>query len=213
MENQRKLCIVGAGGFGREVMSSFKESYLLLGKKIENEVVFLDDDPKLKGKKIIGIPVIQSSDFIPSDYEVVVAIGEPSTRKKIIEKLPKETNYTTLVHPTAIIMDDCEIGAGSIITAGCIITTNIKIGKHSHLNLHTTIGHDCEIGNYFTTAPGTHISGECKIGNCVYFGTNSSIRQGITVCNETTIGMGGVVVKNLIKSGIYIGNPLKKLVK
>ena len=194
-------------------MSSFKESYLLLGKKIENEVVFLDDDPKLKGKKIIGIPVIQSSDFIPSDYEVVVAIGEPSTRKKIIEKLPKETNYTTLVHPTAIIMDDCEIGAGSIITAGCIITTNIKIGKHSHLNLHTTIGHDCEIGNYFTTAPGTHISGECKIGNCVYFGTNSSIRQGITVCNETTIGMGGVVVKNLIKSGIYIGNPLKKLVK
>jgi len=213
LENQRKLCIVGAGGFGREVMSSFKESYLLLGKKIENEVVFLDDDPKLKGKKIIGIPVIQSSDFIPSDYEVVVAIGEPSTRKKIIEKLPKETNYTTLVHPTAIIMDDCEIGAGSIITAGCIITTNIKIGKHSHLNLHTTIGHDCEIGNYFTTAPGTHISGECKIGNCVYFGTNSSIRQGITVCNETTIGMGGVVVKNLIKSGIYIGNPLKKLVK
>ena len=43
-------------------------------------------------------------------------------------------------------MDDCEIGAGSIITAGCIITTNIKIGKHSHLNLHTTIGHDCELG-------------------------------------------------------------------
>lgn len=213
MENQRKLCIVGAGGFGREVLASLKDNYLLLGKKIENEVVFLDDDQNLKGKRIMGVPVIQTPDFIVSKYDVIIAVGDPETRKKIVNSLPKETNYTTLIHPTAIIMDDCEIGEGSIITAGSTITCNIKIGKHSHINLHTTIGHDCRIGDFFTTAPGTHISGECEIGNCVYFGTNASVRQGVKICDNTTIGMGGVVVKNIIEKGVYIGNPLKKLEK
>lgn len=213
MTNYRKLCIVGAGGFGREVLSSFKNSYLLTGEKIENEVVFLDDDLALTNKKIMGVPVIQSSDFIPSKYKVVIAIGDPNVRKRIVESLPNNTYYTTLIHPSAIIMDECEIGEGSIITAGCILTCNIKIGKHSHLNLYTTVGHDCKIGDYFTTAPATNISGNCEIGDKVYFGTNVSIKQDIQICNDTIIGMGGVVIKSITESGVYIGNPLKKLEK
>ncbi len=209
--NQRKLCIVGAGGFGREILSSFKDSFLLQEKRIENEVVFLDDNPKLQNGKVMGIPVIQTQDFNPLEYEVVIAVGDPNTRKKIVESLPQETNYTTLIHPTAIVLDDCEIGEGSIITAGCIVTCNIKIGKHTHLNLNTTVGHDCVIGDFFTTAPGTHISGECEFGNCVYFGTNASVRQGVGICDDVTIGMGGVVVKDIKEKGVYIGNPLKKL--
>lgn len=213
MANQKKICIIGAGGFGREVLSSFKESYLLQDKKIENEVVFWDDDPKLINKKVMGINVIRSDEFNPLEYKIVIAVGDPYTRKKIVESLPKETQYVTLIHPNAIIMENCEIGTGSIITAGCIITCNIKIGKHSHLNLNTTIGHDSKIGDYFTTAPGANISGECEFGNCIYFGTNSSVRQGITICDNVTIGMGGVVVKKINEPGIYIGNPLIKLEK
>lgn len=210
---QRKLCIVGAGGFGREVLSSFKDSYLLQGKQIEKEVIFLDDNPKFQNSKVMGIPVIQTKDFKSSEYEVVIAVGDPNTRKAIVQNLPKETKYTTLIHPNAIVLDDSEIGEGSIITAGCIITCNIKIGKHTHLNLNTTIGHDCRIGDFFTTAPGTHISGECVFGDCVYFGTNSSVRQGINICDNVTIGMGGVVVKDIKEKGIYIGNPIKRLEK
>jgi acetyltransferase-like isoleucine patch superfamily enzyme len=45
----------------------------------------------------------------------------------------------------------------------------------------------------------------------VYFGTNSSVRQGITICQDVVIGMGGVVVKNITESGIYVGNPATKL--
>lgn len=93
------------------------------------------------------------------------------------------------------------------------MTCNIKIGKHAHLNLHTTIGHDCIIGDYFTTAPATNISGNCEFGECVYFGTNSSVRQGIKICDNVTIGMGGIVVKNINEEGVYIGNPVKKLNK
>lgn len=204
--NQKKICIVGAGGFGREVYSSFKEIY-------NREFTFMDDNPDLLGKTIMGVPVISFSEFDVKLYDVVIAVGNPKTREAITEKLPSNTNYITLIHSTAIIMNDSEIGEGSIITAGCIVTCNVKIGKHSHLNLHSSVGHDCRIGEFFTTAPGARISGECVIGNNVYFGTNACVRQGVTITDETTVGMGGIVVKNIEKQGIYIGNPLKRLEK
>jgi UDP-3-O-[3-hydroxymyristoyl] glucosamine N-acyltransferase len=109
------------------------------------------------------------------------------------------------------VLEETEIGKGSIITMGSIVTCNVAIGDHSQLNLHTTIGHDCRIGHYFTTAPGAHISGECEIGHNVYFGTNASVRQGVRICDDVTIGMGGVVVKDIVEAGVYIGNPLRKL--
>ena len=211
--NKKKLCIVGAGGFGREVLSSFKDNIQLFNNKIEDSVIFLDDDPMFINKKILGVPVIQTSEFISSEYEVVVAVGDPHTRRKIVESLPHDVNYITLIHPSAIVMEETEIGEGSIITAGSIVTCNIKIGKHTQLNLNTTVGHDCEIGDYFTTAPGAHISGHCLFGDNVYFGTNASVRQGVKVCDNVTIGMGGVVVKDITEKGIYVGNPLKKLEK
>ncbi len=209
--HNNKLCIVGAGGFGREVLSSFKESFVLAGISIEDNVVFMDDNPALENKKVLGVSVIRFADFDPSEFDVSIAVGSPKSRKSIVGKLPKETQYVTLIHPSAIIMEETEIGEGSIITPGCIVTCNITIGKHSHLNLHTSIGHDCVLGDYFTTAPGARISGECNFGELVYFGTNACAKQGIEICDDVVIGMGGVAVKHIQESGVYIGNPLKKL--
>ena len=69
------------------------------------------------------------------------------------------------------------------------------------------------MGDFFTTAPSANISGNCNFGDCVYFGTNSAVRQGVKICDNVTIGMGGVVVKDITEEGVYIGNPLKKLEK
>ena len=91
------------------------------------------------------------------------------------------------------------------------LTTNIKLGKHSHLNLQTTIGHDCNIGDFFTTAPGAKISGNCKIGDRVYIGTNSSTREKITICNDVTLGLNSGVIKNISDPGIYVGTPAIKV--
>ncbi|PID85763.1 MAG: transferase [Chloroflexi bacterium] len=213
INNEKKICIIGAGGFGRETLLCVIDGIATTNLKIEEVACFMVEDKYLAENKIMGVDVIPQSKFDPELYNVVVAIGDPSTRKKVVESLPKQTTFTTIIHPNAIISDWVKIGEGSIITAGVIITCNIKIGKHSQLNLHTTIGHDCEMGDYFTTAPGANISGNCVFGNKVYFGTNSSVRQGVSICNDVTIGMGGVVVKNIAESGVYIGNPLKKLEK
>jgi sugar O-acyltransferase (sialic acid O-acetyltransferase NeuD family) len=197
-----KKGIIGSGGFGREV-------YWSLDKKDRiNTVFFVDDEYYTENNKLI-LPL---SKFNPEEYEIVVAVGNPQDRKKIIERLPKETKYFTHIHSSCLILgNNVEIGEGSIICAGVIITTNIKLGKHTHLNLHTTIGHDCKIGDYFTTAPGAKISGNCVIDNLVYVGTNSSIKEKLTICDNVIVGMNGAVIKNIDKPGTYVGVPVNKI--
>lgn len=209
----KKICIFGTGGFGREVLCCLIDAIAHTNQKIEELACFMVSDEDFKDNMVMGLEVLPQSKLNTELHEVVVAIGDPHTRKKVVESLPAETKFATIIHPSAVMSKWVEIGEGSIITAGTILTCNIKIGKHAHLNLHTTVGHDCIIGDYFTTAPAANISGSCHFGNCVYFGTNASVRQGIKICDNVTIGMGGVVVKDITEAGVYIGNPLKKLEK
>ncbi|MFM2225333.1 MAG: hypothetical protein RJA07_1535 [Bacteroidota bacterium] len=209
----KKICIAGTGGFAREVFTLLIDCVSDKQINLKDFVRFQMPDKDYIKTEIMGIETICDSEFNPTLHQLVIAVGEPKIRKKIVSLFPKETEYATLIHPNAIISNWVNIGEGSIITAGCILTCNIEIGKHAHLNLQSTIGHDCIIGDFFTTAPSVNISGNCTIDECVYFGTKAAIKQGINVCSNVTIGMGGIVVKNVLESGVYIGSPIRKLEK
>lgn len=207
-----KIGIIGTGGFAREVLCLIND----LGR-MKDVVYFLEKEEEWeknwKNKKIMGIPVKPMSDFLSLEnptIKIVVGIGIPRIRRTVVRKLPATTRYETLIHPSAIISPWVEIGEGSIICGGCILTCNIKLGQQVHLNLHTTVGHDCVIGSYVTTAPGTNISGTCTIGDSVYFGTSSATKQGISIIENTVIGMGAMVTKNIEEQGTYVGIPAKK---
>jgi acetyltransferase-like isoleucine patch superfamily enzyme len=197
-----KKGIIGAGGFGKEI-------YWSLPMMDRVNTIFFVDDKYYNGDDPLILPLSQ---FDPNEYEVVVAIGDSNDRQRMVNSLPNNTKYFTYIHPTVQIHGpDVVIGEGSIICAGSIITTNVKIGKHAHLNLITTIGHDCVIGDYFTTAPGVQISGNEVIGNRVYFGTRSCIKQKIKICDDVIIGMNAGVVNHITESGVYVGTPAKKI--
>ena len=194
-----KKAIIGAGGFAREVKAQIGDNTIKC---------FVDDQYYKKNNEY----VYPLSEFDPTKYEVVVAIGDPKLRFDMVQRLPKETKYFIYKHPSAqIIGNDIIIGEGSIICAGTIITTNVTIGNHAHLNLHTTIGHDCIIGDYLTTAPGAKISGNCRIYDCVYIGTNASIKEKINIHSLATIGLNAGVVKHINEPGTYIGTPARKI--
>ena len=197
-----KKGIIGIGGFGKEIFWSLSQ------QERQNLMFFVDDNYYKEG----SANILPLSKFDPYEYEVVVAIADSTTRERIVNSLPPETKYFTHIHPSVQIHgDDVVIGEGSIICAGTIITCNVNIGKHTHLNLITTVGHDCEIGDYFTTAPGVQISGNEKIGKRVYFGTRSCIKQKLKVCDDVIIGMNSGVVKDITNPGTYIGTPAKKI--
>ena len=194
--------IFGKGGFAREV------KYHLMNKYKNNiKLDLLSDIIDKNDNDIIDIKNIDKT-----KYDILLATGDPHLRKKIYYSF-KELNYINYIHdlnnildPSSIIIDN-----GSIICAGSILTTNIRIGLCNHINLNCTIGHDTQLGNFVTCSPGVNISGNCKIGNNVLIGTNSAIREHITICDNVVIGMNSNIIKNITEPGIYVGNPLKKI--
>lgn len=197
-----KKGIIGAGGFAKEIFWSI-DPIERIGLKF-----FVDDSFYKEGDD----KILPLSKFNPKEYEVLVAIADSKVRERMVNSLPSETKFFTHIHPSAQIHgEDVFIGEGSVICAGTIITCNVTIGNHAHLNLITTIGHDCKIGTFFTTAPGAQISGNEVIGDRVYFGTRSCIKQKLTVCDDVIVGMNSGVVKNITEPGIYVGTPAKKI--
>ena len=190
-----KLALFGYGGHAREVAS-----------QIDQKVTFFVDDEYAND---IAKPI---SKFNPEEYVMMVAVADSKDRFDIVQKLPKETQYFTYIHPTVLIMDDnIELGEGSFIGANSILTTDIKIGKHAILNRGNHIGHDCEIGDYFSAMPGAIVSGNVKIYDCVYMGNNSSIREKLSIHSLSTIGMNSAVVKHIEIPGTYVGCPAVKI--
>ena len=190
-----KLALFGYGGHAKEVACQ-------MGK----EVTFFVDDEYSNN---IAKPI---STFNPKEYMMIVAVADSKDRARVINKLPKETKYFTFIHPSAHIMDDnIEIGYGSFIGANSILTTNIKLGNHTLLNRGNHIGHDTIAGDFFSMMPCAVIGGNVTLGDNVYLGSCSNVREKIYINSNVIVGMNAAVVKDINKSGTYVGVPAKKI--
>lgn len=200
------VAIFGTGGFAKEVACILHDQGR--GDRI---VAFHEPDEVYQARELLGVAVQPQSAFDPAKHRAVVGIGNPAIRQKVVTELPVETVFETLIHPTVVMSEWVEVGAGSVICAGCVLTCQISIGKHCHINLNSTVGHDCTFGDFCTIAPGANISGNCEFGNRIDVGTQVSFRQHVHICDDAVIGMGTVVVKDIAEAGTYVGVPAKKV--
>ncbi|MBE6909148.1 MAG: acetyltransferase [Ruminococcaceae bacterium] len=210
----KQLFIIGAGGFGREL--AWLVERINLQSPTWELAGFVDDDPEKIGTRSGDYPIIGGCDVLThkyGDFWVACAIGSPKVRKQITEHLEKQSNikFATLIDPSVIMSERVRVGSGSMICAGSVLTVDIKLGKHSIVNLNCTIGHDVEFGDYLTAYPNVNISGKTNGGDCVEIGTGVQIRQGLRIASHTTIGAGAVVVKDIEESGTYVGVPARRM--
>lgn len=209
-----KIAIVGAGGFGREVkfiidrINKVKPQFEISG--------FYDDNDSLPSQ-IHGIPFLGSIDVLINSTEkmsVVLGIGIPLIKQKIVERLSSNNNlsYPNVIDPAAIMgHDNLKLGKGNVICAGVVATCDIEIGDFITLNLSCTVGHDTMIHNFASFMPSVNISGEVIIEKGVYVGTGAKIINQLTVGASTVVGAGAVVAKSLPANCTAVGIPAKPI--
>lgn len=208
----KKIAIIGAGGFGREVKSLIDQ---INGKEKIFEIIgFYDDkhyESDINGIKYLG--KIEDINSVKSLISVAVAVGDPKTKKNIIESIKNENiNFPNLIHPTVLIgSDDVKLGKGNIICAGTIITVNIDLQDFIILNLSCTVGHDTTIESYSSFMPSVNISGEVLIKEGVYVGTGAKIINQLEIGAFTIVGAGAVVSKSLPENCTAVGIPAKPI--
>ncbi|HLF84877.1 MAG TPA: acetyltransferase [Blastocatellia bacterium] len=212
-----EIAIYGGGGFAREL------AWLIESCNVDAEVYrivcFIDDNEANQGKVLNTIPVTgldAARERFPN-ARVVGGVGTPLTRQRVTEKAAAAGfEFETIIHPRVERSRWIEIGLGTVICAGNILTTNIALGQHVQLNLDCTIGHDVIIGDYTTLAPGVHISGWVHFGKRVYVGTGAVLINGVpesplTIGDDAVIGAGACVTKPVAASVTVVGVPAKPL--
>lgn len=213
-ENKKSIAIYGASGFGREVT-------WLVESCQDGRVVacFIDDDEKKQGIVLNDVPVLsleQAAKQYP-DAKIVAGIGNPRIREFLMRKATaRGFGFDTLVHPRVEMSKWVEVRIGTVICAGNILTTNIRLGEHVQINLDCTIGHDVVLNDYTTLAPGVHLSGCVHCGKRVYIGTGAVIINGtqeelITIGDDAVIGAGACVTKSIPAGQTWVGVPAKPL--
>lgn len=206
----KDLIIIGAGGFGREVswlverINQKKQEWNLLG--------FVDDSEALQSKTVDGYKVLGGVEAIgqyPDSY-VVCCIANTSVRRALVKKVEAFGNrFATLVDPGAVVSDKVEVGDGSVICAGTVITVDIRIGRHNIIDVNSTIGHDAVLCDFVTLYPSVNVSGNTLIKSGVELGTGTQVIQGLTVGKGTVAGAGAVVVRDLPDKCTAVGVPAK----
>jgi sugar O-acyltransferase (sialic acid O-acetyltransferase NeuD family) len=218
------LVIVGAGGFGREVLDIVND----LNRAAEADdterpfdfLGFIDDGhPDEERLARIGASYLGTSDAfatLPNGSRYAIGIGAGTVRRTIDERATAAgLEPATLIHSSATIGADVRIAPGAVICAHVSITTNISIGRHAHVNLNSTIGHDSILEDYSTVNPLSAISGDVIIGQESIIGTNSAINQGIRIGSRSIVASGSAVTRPVADSTLVAGVPavMKKLLQ
>jgi len=197
-----KIIIIGAGGHAKVIADIVIKS--------GNELIgFLDDD-KSTNEKILGYDYLgEIENCNKYNMKFIIGIGDNGVRKMISEKY--DLNYITLIHPSAQIGLNVKIGNGTVVMANVVINTETVIGDHCIINTGAVVEHNNFIENFVHISPNVSLGGTVKIGTQTHIGIGAVVKNNIIICKNCVIGSGGVVVKNIEKSGVYIGVPVKRI--
>ena len=201
------ILIIGAGGMGRDVMDAVEKNgtYKIAG--------FIDDTMPV-GSEVSGYKILGNiSDVARISKDInkgIIAIGDNWQRGKVSRKIKNATkifHFVSVIHPSACISRNAQIGAGAVLLAETTVCSNAIMGEHTLLHIGSMLGHDSKLQNYGCMLPGSKVGGNVRIGQYTSIGIGATVIHGITIGNHSFIGAGATVISNIPSNVVAYGVP------
>lgn len=207
----KKLLIVGAGGFGREMRAwvlqhpDHGRAWTFAG--------FLDDNPAALAPFGGFASVFPLAGHRPAADEVFLAgLGLPKVKEALLAPLlAAGADFLTFVHPRALVGERVRLGRGVVLCPGAIVSADVELGDFVMVNLNATVGHDARIGEWSTLSGHCDVTGRVRVGDRVFMGSRATIIPGKQVGGGAVLGAGAVVITDVPPGVTMVGNPAKIL--
>lgn len=207
----KKLLIIGAGGFGRELYA-WARQHPDCGAQWE-PAGFLDDNAAALRAFGDFASILPLSGHRPGPDKLYLnGLALPELKQKLLAPLVSAgAEFLTFVHPTAKVGDRVRLGRGVVLCPGAIVTADATLGDFVVLNLRTTVGHDAQVGAWTTASAHCDITGFAKIGEGVFMGSRATVIPGRQVGDGAKLGAGAVVFAHVAPGVTVFGNPARPL--
>ncbi|MCK6601717.1 MAG: acetyltransferase [Bacteroidetes bacterium] len=208
LKSQNPVLIVGAGRHALEIFRYYEDA----GRGAE-VAGFLTEGRYYTGKEQLPLPVdtVENWLALPADKRsgdrLLVAIGSSERRHLIAVLEAAGARFDTLIHPTAYVGREVMIETGVQIGPGCILTTEIRVGAHSILNIGCSLSHDVTLGRMCTLSPGVRLAGKVTAGPGVFFGIGAVVIDKITIGEGSIIAAGACVTRDIPPGVMAAGVP------
>ena len=215
--NAPKVVVVGAGGHGSEIHSYLLDLAIITAPV--HLIGFVDDNHSrgswLTTTVLGSIPALKdlAQGKEPEVVRYITAVGDNATRRSIVQKieafaLPNLQPWT-LKHPTVQTGFDVQIGEGTLLAPGVVITTGVRVGAHSIVNVNVSIAHDCVLGDFVNLNPGATVCGNVRIGEGCYIGAGATVIDKVSIGDWAVIGAGAVVISDIPSRVTAVGVPAR----
>ncbi|MGH7470075.1 MAG: acetyltransferase [Longimicrobiales bacterium] len=207
-----RLVIVGAGRHGRE-LEAYCQDLHKHGQALEL-LGFIDElkAPGTFGSTQVLGDFARAEELVHMYGEVlyVAAAGDNTLRHRLVEQAENAgLRAATLVHPTAYVGPECELGEGTVLAPGTVVTRAVVLGRHNILNVGVTVSHDCTLGEFVNLNPGVTVCGDVEIGAACYIGAGTTIIDKVSIGPDTIVGAGSVVIDSLPAAVLALGVPAR----
>lgn len=204
--SQKNLILIGGGGHCKSVID--------VAESAGNNIIGILDMPEDIGKSVLDYKVIGTDDDIPQfadKAEFIITVGfikSPAIRMRIFDKVREcGGKLATIIASSAHVSRYASLGEGTVVMHQAVVNAGAKIGENCIINTFCNIEHDTVIGDQCHISTGTMVNGDCKVGKMCFIGSQSVLANGISICDDVIVGAGSLVRKNILKPGIYSGNP------
>jgi sugar O-acyltransferase (sialic acid O-acetyltransferase NeuD family) len=210
METVQEIYIVGAGGAGKEVldtieaMNRVRPQFRIAG--------YVDDDPTRKGDVVNGVKVVGNTDdliALGGRPAAVISVADPVIKGRLAGKLDGHVEWINAICPTANISAYATLGKGIVIRASVCVGANAILEDHVQVNALSSIGHDVRLGLFSSVMIQSALSGYAVLGRYGYIATGVTALPGVRIGENTHIGAGSVVTKDVPANVVAYGMPCR----
>lgn len=206
-----QLIIVGAGGFGREVLAWARQS--LQFERAWTIKGFIDDNADaLRGKNTPAPWLGTVQDHQPKPDEVFVcAMGIPAVKRRCMELLAaRGAAFTRLIHRTAVLGDNVVMEDGVILCPYTVVSANNRLGRGVAINFHSSVDHDANVDDWSQVNCHCDLTGAVEVGKEVFIGSSVAIIPGVRIGDGAYLGAGSVVLRDVPPGAKVFGVPARR---